>query len=71
MKKGLFFLALLLAACAPLRPAGTPTETAASLPTLQPTPTRKPVRHGLHASNPATVDLHDGQIKFVEFFAFW
>jgi hypothetical protein len=75
MKKGLLLLWLILAACAPLGLGGastaTPAPTVAPTITPQPTPTRQQARPGLHATDPATVDLHDGRLKFIEFFAFW
>lgn len=61
----------------------TPTQVASPIPTLSPTPTltptatptpiptRVPVSSRMVATDPETVQLDSGEIKFVEFFAFW
>ena len=49
------------------------TDTPAAVPTEGPagTPTRKPVKTELEATDPTTVNLAAGRPQLVEFFAFW
>jgi hypothetical protein len=49
-------------------PRASPSSAVATSPSAEPTPT---VRHGLHATDPGSVELASGRPQLVEFFAFW
>lgn len=58
----------------PLPVVASPTPVVEELPTPTPTPTTpapKPVKEGLEATDPASVELASGNVQLVEFFAFW
>jgi hypothetical protein len=63
-------VALLPPTVVPTAPA-TPPPAAANDSASTATPTPRPVRTALEATDPTTVSLAVGRPTFVEFFAFW